>query len=87
MREREGEIIMVLVSQWRAGNHHIRQIDAFAAAQRAANLDDSGKAVIVDGGDPQDEFAIIDQQSGTGCQRSKNLRMREPDTTGVTGRH
>ena len=84
MIKREGQIIMILFRQWRTGNHHIRQIDAFAAAQRTTHLDDGGKAVTVDCGNPQYQLAIIDQQPRARFQRREYIGMREPDTVGVT---
>ena len=68
-----------------AVDDHVGEVDALAAAQRAAHLDHGFETVGIDLRHPEHQLSVINQKAHSRRQRREDLRMRKSDAGAVAG--
>ena len=76
---------LVLLGQRGAVDDHVGEVDALAAAQRAAHLDHGFETVRIDLRHPKNELPVVNQKTRSRRQRREDLRMRKSDAGAVAG--
>ena len=84
--DRRFEIDAILRGHGRDGDFRIRQADALAVGNAAADIDLRQGAVARGLDHMQTELAVVDQQFMAGRQRREDFGMRQADALGVAGR-